>query len=572
MRKPPIPVFPRLHAVPPTATKRSSHPRPGTRRLAMRALLGLCCMSSLLSPPTPASPKRLSAEKAALTIAKAGLRETTRLLADSKLAGRQLGSAGEQEAQRYVTSRLQQAGLSGVSSDGYSQNFALTEVRSQQTGAVTFRSIATTMPVQIAVGPAELVLTTPEPTTATTLRDAELLFVGYGITAPELQWDDYKGIDVRGKVVLVLDGDPQQTPGIFGGPARTLYGRWPYKVAEAGRHGAAGVLVVHDPGAAGHGFAAVRNTWAHQYYLSPERSKDPGSVKMRGFISDDACRRLLQAGGQDYDTQRRAAEDRSFNPLALPVRMNVTQKHQLQAIQTANIIGILPGSDPQLRGEAVVYTAHLGYLGGHDNPGGAPTIWNGARNGAVGTAALLELARAAAQGPPPRRTLIFAALATQQGDFAGTAQLLSKLPAHVHRIIAHIGLDMLSPQVASTQLLQVGRGRSSIDQFLDRAAKSRKRPVTSEPDPERGLYYRSDSLRFAEAGIPSLLLAPTDLTTYLQQQFNQPADTYSDAWTFEATAQDLQILYLSGLQLANAKSPPSFNAKDEFAKHASSRK
>ena len=567
MRIPPIPVFPHLDAVTPTAA--SNYRRLDNRRAAMVSLLGVCCVGGLLSPPTLASPKRLSAEKAALTIAKDGLRETTRLLADSKLAGRQLGSPGEREAQRYVKSRLQQVGLSGVSSDGYSQGFALTEVRSQQTGAASFRSIATTMPVQIAVGPAELVLTTLEPTAATNLRDVELLFVGYGITAPELQWDDYKGIDVRGKVVLVLDGDPQQTPGIFGGSARTLYGRWPYKVAEAGRHGAAGVLVVHDPSAAGHGFAAVRNAWAHQYYLSPEGRKEPGSVKLRGFLSDDACRRLLQAGGQDYDTQRRAAEDRSFNPLALPVRINVTQQHHLQPIQTANIIGILPGSDPHLRSEAVVYTAHLSHLGSHDIPSGAATIWNGARNGALGIAGLLELARAAAQGPPPRRTLIFAALATQQGDFAGATQLLSKLPTPVHRIIAHISLDMLSPQAASAQLLQVGRGRSSIDLFLNKVAKSRKRPVTSEPNPERGLYYRSDSLRFAEAGIPSLLLAPADLTTYLQQQFNQPSDTYSDAWTFEATAQDLQLLYLTGLQIAEAKTAPTFNANDEFAKPAS---
>ncbi|MBP6743505.1 MAG: hypothetical protein KA244_11665, partial [Deltaproteobacteria bacterium] len=207
MRIPPIPVFPHLDAVTPTAA--SNYRRLDNRRAAMVSLLGVCCVGGLLSPPTLASPKRLSAEKAALTIAKDGLRETTRLLADSKLAGRQLGSPGEREAQRYVKSRLQQVGLSGVSSDGYSQGFALTEVRSQQTGVASFRSIATTMPVQIAVGPAELVLTTPEPTTATNLRDVELLFVGYGITAPELQWDDYKGIDVRGKVVLVLDGDPQ---------------------------------------------------------------------------------------------------------------------------------------------------------------------------------------------------------------------------------------------------------------------------------------------------------------------------------------------------------------------------
>lgn len=513
----------------------------------------------------PARPKALPTDKAAQSISGAALREHARALTDDKLAGRVPGTPGELEAQRYLGEQLQKAGLTAAGDGGgFVQALSLVGVRSRLVAAPTFRSLSTSIPVQIAVSSAELALQATMATPTSTLREAEMVFVGYGITAPEFQWDDYKGVDVHGKVVVLLDNDPQSSPTLFAGKARLHYGRWPAKLAEAARRGAVAALVVHDPATAGEKFAGLAAEWTSEHYLEAGAGETPGFAA-RGFITEDACRRIMQAGGQDFDAVRRGAEERSFNPVTLPVHMSARLQNQTRPLKTGNVVGLIAGSDPRGRSEAIVVTAHLDGPGPRSEESGAGKSYGGARDNAVGLAALLGLARAAKLGPPPRRTLIFAALTAQSSGFQGARHLLSHLPSPATKVIAHLNLDVPAVGPARAQVIQIGRGKSSLDGIFDAVAKLRKRQVVADPSPQLGLYYRSDSLRFAEAGIPSLFLGAADVQQFLGERFLQPTDALPADLVLDATAEDAQLLYLTALRIADSKLPPKWTPGDEFA-------
>lgn len=364
--------------------------------------------------------------------------------------------------------------------------------------------------MQIAVGTGELTLQATEATATSTVRDSEMVFVGYGITAPEFQWDDYKGVEVHGKVVILLDNEPQKNPALFAGKTRLHYGRWPAKLAEAAKRGAVAALVIHDPQTAGGKFSTLAAGWTGEQYLDLAAKREPSGLVLRGFLTEDACRRIMQAGGQDFDALRHGADDRAFTPVTLPIKMSAQLQNQLRKLTTGNVVGMIPGSDPRLRSEAVVITAHADGLGTRAEAPGSDKIWNGARDNAVGVAALLGLAHAAKLGPTPKRTLVFAALTAQASNFQGARHLLGHLPAPVTRAIAHLNLDLPAIGPSTPQVIQIGRGKSSLDGLFDQVAKLRKRQVIADPLPQLGLYYRSDSLPFAEAGIPSLFLGAPD--------------------------------------------------------------
>jgi len=262
---------------------------------------------------------------------------------------------------------------------------------------------------------------------------------------------------------------------------------------------------------------------------------------------------------------RRGAEERSFNPVTLPVHMSARLQNQTRPLKTGNVVGLIAGSDPRGRSEAIVVTAHLDGPGPRSEESGAGKSYGGARDNAVGLAALLGLARAAKLGPPPRRTLIFAALTAQSSGFQGARHLLSHLPSPATKVIAHLNLDVPAVGPARAQVIQIGRGKSSLDGIFDAVAKLRKRQVVADPSPQLGLYYRSDSLRFAEAGIPSLFLGAADVQQFLGERFLQPTDALPADLVLDATAEDAQLLYLTALRIADSKLPPKWTPGDEFA-------
>ena len=305
---------------------------------ALLALVAAPAVPGTAAVAAPVRPKALPADKAAQSITAAALHEHVRALTDDKLAGRQPGTPGEAEAQRYLGEQLQKAGL-GAAGDGggFVQALSLVGVRSRLVAAPTFRSLSTSIPVQIAVSSAELALHATTAVATSTLAEAEMVFVGYGITAPEFKWDDYKGVDVHGKVVLLLDGDPQGMPDRFGGPAWRRQGRFTSKLAEASRRGAAAVLLLHDDRVAGMSLDVLRSERSAAL-LDPSAPRDRQRPQLVGLIAEDAARRITQAGGQEWDVLRRSVETPAFAAVTLPVRLSVQLAVEAQPVESANVV------------------------------------------------------------------------------------------------------------------------------------------------------------------------------------------------------------------------------------------
>lgn len=506
-----------------------------------------------------AAPKR-SIEKAAIVITPELLRQHTAALTGGALADRRLGSPGEQASLRYVAEQLGQAGLRPGGDTGFLQPVPVAIARIRSAGPVTFRVIATSFPVSIAVPPSELTLLPGSSERAAALRDAQMVFVGHGIAAPSLSWDDYKGADVRGKVVLVLDGEPQGLAERPGGAGRSRYGTFSVKLAEAARRGAAAVLLVYDEKAHGVPLAVARAALGGETVFDPTAQRDGSPLQLRGILAEDAGRRITQASGQDWDALRRGAASSSASPVSLTVRMSVQLSIETRTTESANVVAVLPGTDPVLKREAVLITAHLDAhapLGGDARPG--------ARDNALGVASLIEMAQAAAQGPLPKRTLLFAALTAQSNGSLGASRLLLGLVGRGLRPVAHINLDVLPTGGAAPTVFQLARGKSTLDGDLDAAAKKEKREVQAAAQAELGLFYRSDSARFAEAGVPSLLLGTEDLGRFLRDELLRPGETLRDTWTLEGTVAEIRLLYRVALRIADAKKPPAFLPGDEYA-------
>lgn len=510
--------------------------------------------------------------------------EFVQKLSSEELASRTPGSLGEAETRKYIAQQMSEAKVqppggapataaapaapagagqaapataAAPEPDAFMQPVPFTIVRTRLLpgGAPQFKSTAATVPVQMMTPVNDVVLLTGDGKPAN-IRDMEVVFVGYGVTAPEYQWDDYKDADVQGKVVVMLDGDPQADAKIFAGKARTHYGRWTYKFTQAASKGAAVALIVLDPkdsAAAGLSLPLLRSSYGNgvEYVLDRDPKTPEEVLKLRGFISEEVTRRIMQSARIEYDDLRKVAEARDFRPVRPKLRMNATFTVDAHKGESANILGIVPGSDPALAKEAVVYTAH------YDGQG--PT------DSAAGTAALLAMARSAASRGPLARTQIFAALTAQTEYQLGARQLIEHLPAPVTKVFAHINIDGINPLAPQPNIIQIGRGKSTVDAILDAAAKEQERKVVADPTPELGLYYRSESMAFAHINVPSVFLGWPDLGRYLHDEYRQGKESVGAAWSFLGGAEDAELLLIVGRKLAEAKTAPAFKKTDEFA-------
>lgn len=516
---------------------------------------------ALREPPKPAL--QLPTISVAADEVRRHARALTALAQDSALSD----SERELRVQKYIAEQLYETGLApggdgehGMS--GFVQAVALQGQRSSPRGRPRFIGTSTTIPVQITVAPRELALFSMLPQPDVTVQDSEIVFLGYGVTAPERGWDDYKGIDVRGKTVLLLDGMPRELAAA--GPALRGVARYPQKFAEALRRGAVGALLIHSPTRAENSLDTLRAYFSSERRLAPV-PRDGSALRVAGYIHEEAARRVLLAGGQDLEAQQGSAESREFTPLSLRVRMSVQLQNQTRSIDSANLVGILAGADETARSEAVVISTHADHLNALADGEGGHVPLPGLRDRVVGVAGLLALAQATRQQPPPRRSLIFAVLNGHSESFVGAQRLLKRLPGPAQRVVAQLNLDAQSGGDASPQILQIGRGKSSLDELVDSAAAVAARRVVIESRPERGLLYRSDSLVFARAGIPVLFLAPADLEGYLTADYLRPSDSLRDTFTFAGAASDCSFAYQLGWLIANAPTLPYYLPGDEFA-------
>ena len=504
------------------------------------------------------------------------LRAHVRFLADDLLEGRGPASRGDALAQKYIATQMEALGLEGgAPGGGWFQPVDLIGITSKGPAVVTFRKGSNTL----ALKPFEDVITfSGLETGSPKIENAEVVFVGYGIVAPEFGWNDYKGADLKGKVLLMMNNDPEDDPALFAGKTRLWYGRWDYKYDQAARQGAAGAIIIHTVPSAGYGFNVLQTSWSGEQFSLP--SEGEPKVTVQGWITEDGSRRLAALGGQDLDRLRASAQKKDFRPVPLGVTLSLALQNTVSRKQSANVIGRLPGSDPALAAQAVLYTAHHDHLGMKaDAAPGVDAIYNGALDNASGVAAMLATAKAMASLPKrPRRSVLFAAVAAEEQGLLGSKYLAAHLPVPAGRVAANINIDGMSIWGRTRDITMVGLGKSSLDDWIiGIAAAQGGRRVVPDQFPDRGFFYRSDQFSLARVGVPAAYLdGGTDIVgkpvgwgkqqmeAFEAKDYHQVSDELRPEWDFSGAVEDAQLYFYLGNRVANETALPEWRPGDEF--------
>ncbi|MBB5878156.1 M28 family metallopeptidase [Xanthomonas sp. 3498] len=534
------------------------------------SLLALALSGACLAAPPPAptfDTKRLSTD--------------VKTLASDAYEGRAPGSAGEEKTVAYLSAQFQAAGLQpgGDLRDG----------KRLWTQAVPLRraDIVGTPRLAIASGDQRQALTQGQQiavraaldgSSQVTLDGAPLVFVGYGVKAPERGWDDFKGVDLKGKIAVVLINDPdfETGKGAFDGKGMTYYGRWTYKFEEGARQGAAGVLIVHETAPASYGWATVANSNTNSMFDVVR--DDPKTVhpELEGWIQRDLAVDLFKRAGLDFDALKKQAQSRDFKPVELKgERLYADYAVKSEVITSRNVVARLPGkTQPD---DTLIYTAHWDHLGVGAPDAKGDRIFNGALDNASGVAALLELARAFAKGPAPQRSVVFMAVTAEEKGLLGSEYYASKPLYPLARTVAVINMDGMSPFGPSRDFGIYGTAKLELLDDLKRVAKGWDLRYTPDPKPEAGYFFRSDHFSFAKRGVPALSFAAGQdwvdggvaagkaaADDYTAKRYHQPGDEWQPNWTFAGAARDMQVLYTLGEELANSTQWPNWSRDSEF--------
>jgi Zn-dependent M28 family amino/carboxypeptidase len=408
------------------------------------------------------------------------------------------------------------------------------------------------------------------------LDDAELVFVGYGIQAPEYQWDDFKGADLAGKILVMMNNDPDWDPNLFAGKRRLYYGRWDYKYASAGRQKAAGAIVIHTTPSAGYPWQVVQSSWGGEQFELPAGSEP--RLRLKAWATEEATRRLLNASGQDLDRLLAAARSRDFTPVPLGIRTSIAFTSKLSRVQTANVGGVLPGNDPKLAAQVVVLSAHHDHFGIGEPDASGDRIYHGAVDNASGCAQVLAIARAfAALHQRPRRSVLALFVAGEERGLLGSSYYALHPSFPAGRIAANINIDGGNIFGRTRDATLISMGKSSLDAIAARVAKFQGRALKPDQFPDRGYYYRSDQFSFAKIGVPALFFADgtdfigrpagwgrTQIEEWELKKYHQPADKLDGSWNFDGMIQDAQLDMLSAWLITQADGMPTWKPGDEF--------
>ncbi len=503
------------------------------------------------------------------------LQRVTEQLSSDAFQGRAPGTEGEERTVALLSREFERAGLRPGNEGGWTQDVPLVEITLQ--GSPRLEIAGTGRGVSFAYR-TDFVGASYRAQPRVSVENSEIVFVGYGINAPERGWNDYAGLDVRGKTVIILVNDPDwQTPGLegpFGGRAMTYYGRWTYKYEEAARQGAAAAFIVHDTAPASYGWNVVENSWTgpQPYMQTPNDGADQTAVN--GWLTNAAARALMNAAGEDLDALTRRAQQRGFTAQPLGLTASITMENQLRRFASRNVIGVLPGrTRPQ---EYVLYTAHWDHLGLCTETG-EDRICNGAVDNASGTAALVALAEAHARAGPADRSLVFLAVTAEESGLLGSAYYAANPIYPLARTAGGFNMDSLNLAGAARDFVSIGGGKSELDAYLARAAAAQGLRVSAEPTPEAGYYFRSDQFSLAKRGVPMLYgRGGEDLVNggpaagraasqaYRATRYHGVDDEYDPAWDWAGALADVGIYYRVGRDLATTGAWPNWLAGDEF--------
>jgi hypothetical protein len=530
--------------------------------------------------PAPAGPAVMTPEarRAAASITADVIRAHTKFLASDLLEGRAPSTRGDQLSLEYVSRVMEAMGLTPAApGGGWIQKVPLVGLTAKVPPTMTFSGPGGK---QLSLAFHEDFMAVPgqqKPETA--VADAEVVFVGYGIVAPEYGWDDYKDVDVKGKILLMMNNDPEDDPKLFAGKTRLWYGRWDYKYEIAGKKGAAGAIIIHTTPSAGYDWNVIQTGWVGEKYELPDEGALP-RVIIKGWTTDAASKKLAALGNQDLDRLRAAAQKKDFRPVPLGVHLSLALTNQIRRVESGNAIGEIRGSDPTLSKQVVLYTAHHDHFGkkaGEAKPG-EDIIFNGARDNASGVAAMLAVASAYTRLPtPPRRTIVFASVTAEEQGLLGSEYLAKHPPVPAGRIAANINIDEVNIWGRTKDVSVVGLGKSSLDAPIREILAAQGRAAKDDPFPDKGHFYRSDQFNLAKVGVPAAYFdCGTDfigkpsgwgaqqIDHYEKVDYHQPTDEYRDSWDLSGAVEDLQLDFYLGLHVANAGAMPTWNKGDEF--------
>ncbi len=559
------------------------HRRPLRDLSLSTLLLAVACAPSLSTPPAapaPVAPLALTSAEtdAAARVTAASIDAPLRYLSDDLLEGRAPGTRGDTLAVRFIAAEMESMGLEPGATDGggksWFQKVPLLGITAKLPPTVTFASAAGKATASFSV-PNDLVVMSGVQDAKAAVDAPDVVFVGYGMVSPEYHWDDYKNVDVKGKVVLVMNNDPESDPNLFAGKRRLWYGRWDYKYLEAAKHGAAGAIVIHTTPSAAYPWQVVVSSNAKERFQLPAVAGEPRLVAEM-WATEDASKKIAALGGKDLDALRTAAEKREFVPVPLGVKVAFAFSNELRKVESENVVGVIPGTDPALAKEAVVYTAHHDHLGvGLPKDGDA--IYNGAVDNASGCATLLAIARAAALSEPTKRARVFLAVTAEEQGLLGSEWYAKHPTFPAGRIAVDLNIDSANVRGKTNDIGFTGYGRSSVDGIVEALAKAQGRAVHSEPFPEKGSNYRSDQFSFAKVGVPGIFLrggpsyvgrpagwGEEQANEYEKLHYHQPSDEYVKDWDLSGAVEDAQLLLLAGIRIANDAALPAWKPGDEF--------
>ena len=505
-----------------------------------------------------------------------------RTLSSDEFEGRAPSSPGEELTVAYLVDQFQAAGLEPGNGDSFFQEVplvALTE-QGQPTLAVKAGNPAGGPANDLAyTWSTDFVAWTKRVVATESITDSELVFVGYGIVAPEYGWNDYEGVDAAGKTVVMLVNDPgfaTQDEAVFRGNSMTYYGRWTYKFEEAARQGAAAAIVVHEEAAAGYPWEVVSGSWTGPQFGQEAADGNTGRVQVEGWVQLDVAREIFAAAGHDYDALAEAAAQPGFSAVPLGASTSVTVTNDIRRSMSKNVLALLPGSERP--DEYIIYTAHWDHFGRSDDPAMEDPIFNGALDNATGTAGLIELARAFSALPiPPARSVLFLAVTAEEQGLLGSAYYAANPVYPTASTVATINIDGMNVDGPMNDVTVVGMGASELDDYLADAADAVGRTLRPDPEPEKGYYYRSDHFSFAKVGVPSLY---TDSgvdhvehgeawtlerrTDYVSNRYHKPSDEFDPSWDLTGALDDLALLFRVGHRLVMSDEWPNWREGNEF--------
>ncbi len=511
-----------------------------------------------------------------------GLLAHIKILASDEFEGRAPGTKGEELSVKYITTQFKQIGLKPGNPDGsYIQEVPLVGIKSEPRISFTIGDKTTELRY-----PDDFVASSARLQSEIKIDKSDVVFVGYGIVAPEYRWDDYKDVDVSGKTILMLIGDPpvpdpkdasKLDDKMFKGKAMTYYGRRTYKYEIGAQKGAAAAVIIHETEPAAYPYSVVKSSWGKENYEIDNPNKNMDAVPVRSWITLDVAKKLLADSGQNFEGLKKSAITKEFRPILLNAKANIEIKQTLRSFESRNVIGKLDGSDPKLQDEYVIYTAHWDHLGRHPELQG-DQIFNGAIDNASGVASIIQLAAAFTKlNPPPKRSVLFMATTAEEAGLLG-AKFYAEHPLYpLEKTLADINIDTVNPWGKTHDIEDLSDNNSTLDEMLAAAAQRNGRVMTSNSQPEKGSFYRADHFEFSKRGVPSLYTGggkdfigkPADFgqqkkDDYTAHHYHQVSDEVDPNWDLSGAVQDVDLLFEVGYQVANGDKFPEWKLGTEF--------